>query len=291
MGLYWVAGFDLAALSESFSLTFSRSGETPFTIGVAEIAAEDDTVLSTSKCLVSHAIQFSLVADQYGNTPFVATWSQHPLHSLLLLAIQTAADAAGWTSTWSVSQTASTWAYNIWDTTSTDFAVAFANNTTRRILGFADDTDLSSEYTYTGTNTPTYSLLSTASCLSDVTDEYEPGNVAGLAVSDGGDAYGVARTQSPIYMDFTLQFESQAKSFVRCAATSHPWTFQHLFQHCRTVYPFGVNYLDLNGTDIPVLTMRPDGSSWAPRRAAPDWNAYWHIDFKCLLNGWYQNPI
>ena len=62
-----------------------------------------------------------------------------------------------------------------------------------------------------------------------------------------------------------------------------PWTWEHLFEHCRTVYPIKV--VDSDNYDDVEVFLRPEGAVFNPEAQTPDYDAQWHIPLQTVLAG------
>lgn len=128
---------------------------------------------------------------------------------------------------------------------------------------------------------PYYTVVASGGAKSAVTDDYEPDNVADGGWSLGGSHYTVSAQTAITFHDFDLQYEAKAATFKRDAVASVPWTYQHLWEHCRGDEPM----LVADGTDDTVHYLRPEGAAWKPARAAADWDGAWSIPFVTFMEG------
>lgn len=159
----------------------------------------------------------------------------------------------------------------------TNFDISFST-AAQRTLGFtAGSTNVAS---VTSTVRPYYVVDAAHAGRSSYSDRYEPDDVASLAISDSGEVFvGMARTASPAFVDWRQQFETREATFKHVATTAVPWTWQHLFEHTRTVHPLLVK----DGYDDSVYHLRPDGSSFKPEPQTPDYDDQWHLSFRTVL--------
>jgi hypothetical protein len=119
---------------------------------------------------------------------------------------------------------------------------------------------------------------------------YEPQSIANHLQTDAGEGFGISRSVSPVWRDWYQQFETKAKTYRVSAdagdtAGDHPWTLQHLFEHCRGEYPFLVVEGFNESSSIEVFALRTEGTPFVPQRAAPAWDAYFHVPFRCSVIG------
>lgn len=104
--------------------------------------------------------------------------------------------------------------------------------------------------------------------------------IAADGEADAGAAYGVSATAYPIYFDFTQTMEPDEVVYSDRADASVPWTYEHLFQHCRNVEPiYNVSTIDANATASYLI--RAEGSAFDPQRVTADYDGQWNIPFKC----------
>lgn len=136
--------------------------------------------------------------------------------------------------------------------------------------------------------------------ISNVSDDYEAGDVAIDAETDDGYGTGIAWTSPPRYFDFTLPMEPYSKTQRRAAATATPFTLQHLWEHARNIehmlvatsptYSINENHNRvITASSLAVCQLRASGASWRPERVAPDWDELWNATFETrLLGRWPQ---
>lgn len=142
----------------------------------------------------------------------------------------------------------------------------------RQVLGFTGNSAAAASHTSNAT--PYYCFDCTQGAPGLATDDYEPEDVAKEGELDDGTHFGVARTSSPKYNDFTIQFETREKTYKRDASSTVPWTLEHLFEHCRNVEPIKV---DDGGTDDRVVFLRAEGASFKPVPIYDDYLALLNI--------------
>lgn len=136
----------------------------------------------------------------------------------------------------------------------------------------------------TSDRTPYYVILSQTAARSAYSRDYEPEGVASQAVSDDAtNIFGLARTTSPKFLDWRQQFETLESTFKAAAATAVPWTWEHLFEHCRTVFP--VKVIDSDNYDDLEVFLRPEGAQFRPEPQTPDYDSQWHIPLNTVLAG------
>lgn len=188
--------------------------------------------------------------------------------------------AGTYTVTWSTAQVKYTIDYDNgnFSLTFASFDVTTATGHLAAILGFSSNR--TGAASYSSQITPYYAIATTAGGKSRVEDDYEPDGVATDSEADSGASFGISRTTSPKYHDFALPIESKAKTYKRSAAAV-PWTYEHFWEHARTVEPFSL----YDGTNHEVFRLRADGASFRPQRVIADVDTLWDIPFRCRLVG------
>lgn len=115
--------------------------------------------------------------------------------------------------------------------------------------------------------------------LSNVSEDYEPHGIVRGVISDSGQSFAVAPLAAPVHFDFRVPFERKQAVFKHEATATVPWTFEHLFEHCRGDLPFRVSWVY-----SPLHLLRPEGASFRPTRAWDDFDDAWHIDFETYVD-------
>ena len=177
----------------------------------------------------------------------------------------------------------STLAYTIANS-SVNFDITFST-AARQTLGFSgNDTNKAS---VTSDVRPYYLIQAQHDGRSVFSGHYEPDAIASQAMSDSGNAVvGLARTASPVFVDWRQQFETRASTFKLQATSAVPWTWQHFFELCRTVHPFAV----VDGYEDATYRLRPEGSVFRPEAQTPDFDDQWHVPLMALYRGVYVEP-
>lgn len=157
----------------------------------------------------------------------------------------------------------------------------------RRLFGFSGNG--SAAASHTGTRVPLFVVSPTLSYVSDPTPNYEPRGIGNHVTSENGQGFGLARYVSPLYRDWTQQFETYEKTMRLGASQSgtHPWTIQALFEHCRGRLPFLVGdggFIDPE-TEPAVFTFREEGIAFQPVPHTPGNFAQMYTPFKCVVQG------
>lgn len=160
------------------------------------------------------------------------------------------------------------------------FAIAFGNAQTRGLLGYTGNQ--SAGTSHTGTLTASHYIIATQGGRSDdLEGDFEPDDIAALAVSDDATAFvGIARSTSPKYRTWVQQFEVKRKVFKAFAESPDLWTFERLREHCRCSLPFVVS----DGDEIMVCVLLPSSaaSRGKIRPGGPGDDVHFHIPFSVL---------
>lgn len=173
--------------------------------------------------------------------------------------------------------------YSIVANTGTIVATANTNTVARRILGLST-IPTSAAISFASEVRPYYYLVPSVTARSNVTDDYEGGEIAWDGEADDGNSYGISRLTPPLYHDWVQAAEAKAACFKNSATSSVPWTYQHLFEHCRNIEPIYVqDSLGGSGTDDMIVKLRADSCKWKPRRVWADFDDRWDIPFNCRV--------
>lgn len=282
MAMFYSAGFDVSALTTG-TITLATAGETDVVVTMSTVTATAGD--STTTSLFNHAVDMTTIV---GSDPDGSARFQEFAASTYATALQTAlrADATSkaWASPGNIDVTyALATGYTI--TFTATITVTWSAAVGRQLMGFSSSPQ-SGASTYSSDETATYVISSTLASVSEPTTSYEPMGVASFASSDSGIGYGISRTTAPLHRDWVQQFETKAKTLRLEAATPNPWTYQHFFEHCRTVYPFIVYNGGFNDTNLTqAFYLREDGAMFKPDRASPGNDTQFHIPFKALVVG------
>lgn len=166
-----------------------------------------------------------------------------------------------------------------------------ANSSQNFDISFSTAAGLTLGYTASGStnvsttssdNRPYYVMEPQHDGRTQYSDTYEPEGVASIGVSDSGNTtIGLARSASPKYIDWRQTFETRAATQKHKGTTAIPWTWEHFFEHVRTIHPFAVK----DGYDNAVFNLRAEGSHFRPEIQTPDFDDQWHIPFATILRG------
>lgn len=120
--------------------------------------------------------------------------------------------------------------------------------------------------------------------------DYEPTGIATFALADDCTGYGNSRLAAPLYRDWVQQYEVREKLYRLHATAAHPFTFQHLFEHCRDGYPFYVAHgLFASYAEYEVFMLRDGGNSFKPNPNSGG-SPQIHLPFRTVSIGSFQVP-
>lgn len=292
--MIYYAGFDVALLTGLGTISMDNGIGQNFSVNLSSgVTSTDQNGDSTT--LFFHYDRFTNYQVTSENADAAVTlvkWADEGYAKALQTAMRAAATTASYPSPSNITVACArtTALYTI--AHSATFDLAFSVDAGLRFLGFNDIAE-TGQTSYTGDYAPDYTINPTLSGGSSpgVGDmlNYEPGNIASLGVGDSGRGYGIGRDAGPLYRNWTQQFETKEKTLRLSADTdpttaTHPWTFQNLFEHCRTKYPFIV-VQGFGETYDEAFRLRSEGASWSPERAVPGDDAHFHMPFQTLVEG------
>lgn len=285
--MYYVA-FDTAALSLG-TLTLTRSAFSDVEVDLDDVSttAVDGTSTGT---IFFHAVGSDTAQRVTGEDPDgtikLTHYARQPFALALQKALRDEATAESWTNASSITVTHSTTtgfytisiaaaAYNV--------ALAFSLTVGRQLLSFASLTSASAS-SHTGTIVPSYAISATLPSVSMDTPNYEPRGIANHVETDLGTGGGTSRSVSPLYRRFRQEYETKEKTRREFAASTHPWTFQHMREWCRGQYAFMIIDGFGAGTN-EVFSFRTDSTSFDSQRHGEGNDAQYWIDFDCVVEG------
>lgn len=292
--MIYTAAFDAAVLTLG-TITLATAGESDAVVTLSSITNVDVEGNVTESSVFWHnepsnattSTNIRINGEDPSSTVRLGTMSKRSFAKALEVALE--AQMGGWTTPTdlAVSWSRTTGYYTIsWP--HANFTITFSLAAGRGLLGFSGTQ--SGATSYTSTLMPTYVIDTTVDTVSENTINYEPRAIGNHGETDGGKGFGLARTVSPLYRDWRQEFETKEKSVRLSAAAAHPWTFQHLFEHCRGQLPFAV----VNGgfgatafTDDEAFSFRGDSTHWAAKafRATPGNDSQFNIPFQCVVEG------
>ncbi len=128
-----------------------------------------------------------------------------------------------------------------------------------------------------------------------MSDEYEEEGGVSESVADDGTAFHIAKDGLAIYSDWVQMGETNTAPtthtddgtpvFKRSATAEVPWTYQHAFEHARTLGSAPFLVVDSGTAESAVHQMRADGSSLKASRFASADIDLWNVPFKTRLLG------
>jgi len=278
--MMYYAGFKLSAVAGLGTLTLGTSGKSNLVITLGTMTENDADGSATS--LMFHAPAGpAYTAEDGSGSSRLREYAVAHFSEVLEAAIRVAATSATWTTPNGLTVTIAeatgiiTFAYSV-----QNFTLTWSTAAGRAMCGFA--ANQSGAQSYVGTVVPTYCISPTLPAASNNTPNYELSSIANRVITDEGQGAGVSRFSSPLIRDWTQQFETKEKTFAANAASTHPWTFEHMFRHCRGQYPFAV--VDgFGGSTDEAFFFRTEGTIWRPDRASDGNDAQFHIPFQTYV--------
>ena len=165
----------------------------------------------------------------------------------------------------------------------------------RRALGFRFSS-YSGASSYTSDARPWYVIRALLPSGADDTGIYEAdGRVWGGETESGG-WYGIAPRRIARWREWTVRAESRvapsdaswvanpgvAGAGVYADTTRIPWTWRHLFQHCRAHMPIGNANAGTTALS-EVYVIRPEGAHFKPSRTFDAYDGAWDIPFRARV--------
>lgn len=296
MGVLYLPFFDVSEVTDLGTITLATAGKSNVVVNVAALAATAQDDASTSS-IFAHSLGSGLLSYIFYPTGLSDVALRFPLYAKSSLAqaldaaITAEANAQSWNSTGliAISFSLTTGLYTFAYSHAT-FSVTFSNTVTRNMFGFSGNQ--SGGTSYTGTKTPLYCINSTLPDVSDESDLYEPDGIGNHVIADDGAGYGISRTTAPLYKDWWQTHEVRWKvartNGVQPDQTSHPFTHQNLFDHCRGEWPFILYGADRDGDmyGLPqIYSLRSDGISFKPERQVPGSGTQFKVPYRCVFEG------
>ena len=291
MTFCYLATFDVADPVYGFSTVgMSTAGKTSISVSVPALTSFNGAFTRGVSTFNHHPNGLSNFTgeDVDENDGPIQGMAFDSLGGALQTALRADATAKSWTtpSSISVSFSTTTLLYTIAYSAAAMTAITFGNSQTRALFGYSANFSGSSN-SVAGTLTPRFVIDPTLNAVSVGT---EPLNVdvpklTAEATNAIGQRWGLFRSTQPFYRSWTQQFETKAKTIRQSAASTHPSTFQELFEVCRTAHPFVI--VDGWGDGrTELFYLRPSSCWWKPTRVggAMD-DALFHIPFSALVAG------
>ncbi len=165
------------------------------------------------------------------------------------------------------------------------------------IIGFS--AAVSGSASYSSDMRPKYTIRPAIEARTNLSDEYEPDDVAAAGVADDGTRVHIARDTAEVWLDWTQVAEIETvpsnwedagtPPFKRqvdagTAADDVSWSYQHAFEHVRAAHhPFLI--VDSGTSESAVVLMRAEGMGFRPTRWTGQDQPIWSIPFRCALQG------
>lgn len=279
----YFSSFDTTKIGAS-TLTLSTSGKSNISVTIASMQSPVSLGETANNTVFNHVVSRDWVGvDSEYNAP-LQYYSYSFLYAIQFY-LQAAATTASWTSpsTLTLALNTTTWLLTF-SYPSALTGITFGNTETRRLFGFAGNFSGSSTGV-SGSEVPKYIIVPTIDGASMATPIFEQDADSSAAYSGGGRFYGVSRSGGKRMRDWTQQFQSKASTFRRFAAAApNEFTFQDLFEHCRTGYPFGV-YAGFGDNQYEAYAFRDGSDSFHPTPATPGNADQFHIPFRAYALG------
>lgn len=215
-------------------------------------------------------------------------FAQYGFDVALTDAIQDEATAQGWTSPSNLTASFRR------DNTPIGYRLRYSGSTItatwstaggRALMGFSANVAVAAE-TLLADVVPTHCIVPTLEFSSDDSTRDEAENIANhVRPDDNSSGSGTSRYVAPIVADWMQKFETKEKSERLSAASSHPWTFQKLFEYCRGEYPFFVAYYRSTAHGGEAFSFVSRGTRFRHERASGGNDAQFHILFECYALG------
>lgn len=277
MTVTYAAVFDVATLRTGLTATEYAFSMTMTSATLGNIVITDADFLALGDTRVAHDDNITDTVNHDGVAMF-QTYLDHTFASALqaIIAAKMASVSPSWTGSITVSFANDR--YTIARSSgSFSFAITWGNAATGYLLGFSGNA--TSGTSHVGDLTPTYWIRATQAGRSDDAEgDFEPGEIADISIADdASDFSGVARTTSPKYRAWVQQFEVKRKVFKAFQDGTDRWTFEHLFEHCRTVRPFIVD----DGEEKMACVFLSEGSAFRgkQRPGGPGDDVQMHVPF------------
>lgn len=297
MTFQYIASFDLQDPRNAFStIQLATSGKTTISINLlsdvdSDVVSADSLARTTVFNHAERGLGVTVAEDRAASTPMSLTHSNTSLGDVVQNHLHDAATTAGWGAAASdiafvYSETDLTYTLSY----SATVSITFGSAETAYLFGFTTLT-LTGSSSYVSTITPWGVIRPTLPAVSSPTTNYEPETIAAQAVSNSGAVSGISRQTSPIYRDWTQQYETKQKTLRLSADSSHPFTHQEMFEAVRTGLPFviidgGFNSEDDEIYNKEVFYLRAEGSFFKPERATDSNDAQFHVPYKTVVAGY-----
>lgn len=196
-------------------------------------------------------------------------------------AVKSAFDAATGT-TFTVTQSTTTGKYTISRATNFSMTWSTASDVAlRNMLGFTGNK--SGTNTYTSDTTPPVVVVATVSGRSNVRGPQDAQDIAEESVSDGGDAFVVARASNEQLMSWSQTMEPRTSVYASAdstlAAADRVGSWQDFFRRVSGAHPFFVNEGLTGEPDGTLHRLTARGVAFQPQRVMADFDDHWIVPF------------
>jgi hypothetical protein len=302
---YYMRPFNLTlenSRSALGTLILRHTGQTNIVVDIAQLSADDATsVASNWFWHYFYATTFVVTGHDRAATTRYPHFATISLGQALNVYVQAQQTLLGWpesdfAATWEETTFGDPLPYYAFQNGSA-FTYQFSTAAGAALFG-APGTSLSSSAAFHAllTRVPNYVVFPSVQNVSPTGEldahYYEPEGIASAVVSDSGMVYGNARLTGYVHCDWQQKFETIEKVMRIRALSAHPYTFQHLFEDCRSHTPFCVahGHGASPAYQYPVFALRGDGNAFRPRSASLANHYQTHLDFRTIAVGSLQTP-
>ena len=276
----YFSSFDVSKIGAS-TLTLSTSGESNIVLNIATMLSPESLGATPYNSVFNH-----VVSREWGGLGPFGNFTQPIYYASysFLFSVQSYLRALATTATWtnpnSITLSLNTTTWHLTFAYSNSFtAINFGNTETRRLFGFSGNFSGSSA-SVTGSELPKYIIVPEIDGASSATPVFEEGSVSSVAHSGGGRSYSLSRSTTSRSREWVQQYETKVKTFRPFAAAApNEFTYQHLFEHCRAGYPFGV-YGGFGENVYEAYVFRSGAESFRANPATPGNADQFHVPFK-----------
>lgn len=307
---YYSAGFNLSAehaASSVGTLTVKQSGETDLVVNLWQLAGND--YLSVSSQDFWHSAFFTGLFVTAGNDVDASVrypqYSTQGIETALRLKLTADAIAASWPGSTnfgfelreSVPAGETLARPHCWLGTQNGLSVSYQFSTAAgaALFGAAGTSLIGAATAHVFPNVPKFIVWpSVQHCgtpdAENGGNDREPSGIGTFALADDATGYGNSRFAAPLYRDWMQQYEVRARLLRKHAVAAHPFTFQHLFEHCRKGNPFYVAHGKFASyAEYEVFMLRDGGNSFSPIPASAG-DPLFHLPFRTVSIGSFQVP-
>lgn len=280
-------GFDINVYPENtFSLTLQRQGVTEsVVVDATDIAAELGANL---KCLNGTIARYIYTYTPQTPSYYVTMtdWSDSSFVTALQAAMAVQTAAAGWTTTVTCSQSATTGKLTCATADgTTSFRINPGNEVTQYMLGHRISDGSAYAVSHTGYYCMQYTLVPSESYTSKDSGLYCQESISSIAAPcSNGSPYGVSRGAYWMLRDWSHVGESNAdiNADINGVTVTKPFGWSALFAQCARGNPF---VMVTNESKNHIFWMRD--TAFQPKRMWEDCDDYWEISIKTFYHGYY----